>query len=189
VGKATTDTLTNKSIAASQLTGTIAASALPVGSIIQVVHTNYTSTATSTSSTPANVSGFSATITPSSASNKILVFVAVQFGGANESFGYVLLLRGATSIGVGTSATGNQINTFLSGTIPGAPAASPYAFNPASKSFLDSPATTSATTYQIQLASPYLSNATFINRQGAAADNSVYIQFPTSAITLMEVVA
>ena len=187
VGKATTDTLTNKSIAATQLTGTIAASVLPAGSVLQVVHTNFTSTASSTSATPANVSGFSATITPSSASNKILVFVSVQFGGANEAFGYVLLLRGATSIAVGTSATGSRINTFLSGTIANAAASSPYTFNPSTKSFLDSPATTSPTTYQIQLATGYNSNAAYINRQGAAADNAGYIQFPTSSITLMEI--
>ena len=197
VGKATTDTLTNKTLVAPALgtpasgvltncTG-VAKAALPAGSVLQVVHTNFTSTASSTSATPANVSGFSATITPSSASNKILVFVSVQFGGANEAFGYVLLLRGATSIAVGTSATGSRINTFLSGTIANAAASSPYTFNPATKSFLDSPATTSPTTYQIQLATGYNSNAAYINRQGEAADNAGYIQYPTSSITLMEI--
>ena len=48
------------------------------GSILQVVTTNFTSTASSTSGTPADVSGFAATITPSSNSNRVLVYVLVS---------------------------------------------------------------------------------------------------------------
>ena len=166
-------------------TGVVAA-ALPAGSVLQVVHTNYTSQATSTSATPASVSGFSATITPRSASNYVLIFVTVMFGAANDGYPYVLLLRGATSIGLGSGATGNKINTFLSGTLTNASASSPWRYSTTSKSFLDSPATTSATTYQIQLASPYNSIAGYINRQSDTSNNT-YIQFPASTITLMEI--
>jgi hypothetical protein len=51
---------------------------------------------------------------------------------------------------------------------------------------LDSPATTSALTYQIALASPYAGYTGYINRQNAQ-DNTVYTQYAGSIITLMEV--
>ena len=155
------------------------------GQVIQVVHTNYTSTTSSTSATPADVSGFSATITPASASNNILVFVSVCFGSADDGYPYVLLKRNGTSIGIGTTGTSNQINTFLSGAITSTGGAV-NVLKQHAKSFLDTPSSTSALTYQIQLASPYAGNAGYINRAGTIPD-TVYVQFPTSTITLMEI--
>lgn len=158
--------------------------ALPTGSVLQVVSTTLTSTQSTTSGTPTDITNFSATITPSSASNKVLVFVTTQFSGPTNGYGYFLLLRGSTSIGLGTGATGSQVNVFLSsGYID-----SVAAFRAASNSFLDSPATTSATTYKIQFASANPPNAFYINRQ-ASTDNGAYINFPTSSITLMEIAA
>jgi hypothetical protein len=158
----------------------------PVGTVLQVVSTNYTGTVSSTSATPVNVSGFSANITPKFNTSKILVLVSVAFGFANDAYPYVLLTRNGTSIGTGASATGAQINTFLSGTGTTVPASTPFRFHQAAKNFLDSPNTTSALTYQIQFASPYASIAGYINRQGPS-DNTVYIQYPSSSITLMEI--
>jgi|688.fasta_scaffold312952_3 hypothetical protein len=155
------------------------------GEVIQVVSTNYTGTASSTSATPADVSGFSATITPSASANKILVFVSVCFGGAEDSYPYVLLKRNGTSISIGTTGTGNQINTFLSGALTSTGGVA-NVLKQHSKSFLDSPSSTSALTYQIQLAAPYAGNAGYINRPATIPD-TVYVQFPTSSITLMEI--
>ena len=155
---------------------------MPAGSVLQVVSTTLTSTQSTTSGTPTDITNFSATITPSSASNKVLVFVTTQFGGPANGYGYFLLLRGSTSIGLGTSATGLQVNVFLSsGYIDGV-----AAFRAASNSYLDSPATTSATTYKIQFASGNPGTAFYSNRQ-ASTDNGAYINFPTSSITLMEI--
>jgi len=167
-------------------TGGIAASSMPVGSVLQVVSTDYTGLASSTSATPADVSGFAATITPSSASNKILVFVSVAFGFSNDSYPYVLLKRNGTSISVGTSATGTRLNVFLSGTGTNAAGSTTYRFHQASKSFLDSPSSTSALTYQIQFSSPYSGFIAYINRVSDGGDAS-YVQYPTSSITLMEI--
>ena len=155
------------------------------GQVIQVVHTNYTSTTSSTSATPADVSGFSATITPASASNNILIFVSVIFGGQDDTYPYVLLKRGATSIGTGTAATGNQINTFLSGPLTSTTGSS-NVIRHHSKSFLDSPSSTSALTYQIQFASPYGASTAYINRPHDFSNNT-YAQSSTSTITLMEI--
>ena len=183
-----TTTLTLPSSSGNVLTSasSVAASQLPAGSVLQVVSTDYTGTASSTSATPADVSGFSATITPSSASNKVLVFVSVAFGFDSDAYPYVLLKRNGTSISVGATATGSQINVFLSGTGTASAGITTYRFHQASKSYLDSPSSTSALTYQIQLASPYFGYTGYINRVSSAA-NAVYIQYPTSSITLMEI--
>jgi hypothetical protein len=156
-----------------------------VGKVLQVVSTDYTGTASSSSGTPSNVSGFSATITPSSTSSKILVMVSVNLGGAQDAYPYILLTRNGTSISIGTSATGPQINTFLNGTITNM-STGPAVMRSASKSYLDSPSSTSSLTYQIQLASPYSGLAGYINRQ-SLTHPAVYIQRPTSSITLMEI--
>jgi hypothetical protein len=162
------------------------------GVILQVVQTNYTGTASSTSATPANVSGFSATITPKFSTSKVLVTVCTNFGFDSDSGGdpypYILLLRNGTSIGTGVNATGAQINTFLSGpALPGnLDVKSKYKYLPATRMFLDSPANTSALTYQIQLAQPFSGAPGYLNRQ-ANTDNNSYIQSVASSITLMEV--
>jgi hypothetical protein len=73
VGLTDTQTLTNKSIVASQLTGTqtIPKATLPTGSVLQVVNATYSTYTSFSSATLADL-GLSATITPSSSSSKIL---------------------------------------------------------------------------------------------------------------------
>jgi len=163
-------------IAGTKLTG--------VGKVLQVVHTTYQSQAVTTSATPADISGFSATITPSSASNKVLVLVSVQMGAEDNSYGYILLLRGSTSLIVGNGASGNQKNTFISTGYNDGVAA----MRTGSNSYLDSPNTTSATTYKIQFAQGNGSYSLYINRQHDTS-NGGYIQFPVSSITLLEIAA
>tara|TARA_B110000211_G_C13737571_1_gene403075 strand:- start:53 stop:616 length:564 start_codon:yes stop_codon:yes gene_type:complete len=155
------------------------------GKILQVVNTLYIGEASSSSTTPADVSGFSAVITPSSTSSKILVTVDVCLGAQAAAYGYILLLRGSTSIGAGTGGSGNQINSFISVTGTDTPATVDTTLWNGSKTFLDSPNTTDETTYKIQLARSYL-NTVYINRQHGTAD-AAYIHVSSSAITLMEV--
>ena len=172
-----------------QVAGTITATGY--AGLPKVVHTTYTAIASSSSATLADVVGFSAKITPASANSTILVYVSVAFGFEDDSYPYVTLTRKigagtASTIGSGTNATGNQINTFLSGTgtyTAGGPTR--YRYHQASKEFLDSPATTSEITYQIKLACPYGTGG-YINRQFDQS-NTTFIQFPTSCITLKEV--
>lgn len=154
------------------------------GKVLQVVHTTYQSQAVTTSATPADISGFSASITPASTSNKVLVLVSVQMGGVGNAYGYFLLLRGSTSLVVGNGASNSQVNTFISsGYIDGV-----AAMRGGSNSYLDSPSTTSSTTYKIQFASANSSNSFYINRQ-SSTDNGGYVQFPVSSITLLEIAA
>lgn len=135
-----------------------------VGSVIQVVNATY-STYTSTSGTSYVDTGLSASITPSSASNKVLVIVhQSECTNSNSSVGLALqVLRTSTSIIVVGPAIGYGIS--------GANAS-------ISTAYLDSPATTSSVTYKTQFK---LNSATGI----AAVQNDS----ATSTITLMEIKA
>ena len=117
---------------------------LPIagGKILQVVAATTSTVASSSSSTYADT-GLTATITPSSATSKVLI-MALQNGcvkGTNDTRILLRLLRGATSIaqvesiaGFNSSGTNNAIGSI--GT-----------------NFLDTPATTSAVTYKTQFGS------------------------------------
>lgn len=166
-GIAATQTLTNKSIVATQLTGTIAGARLPAGTIVQVVSATYSTAVTSSTSTYVDT-GLTATITPSSASNKILALVS-QNGvskNTNDTTCKIQLLRGASSINVFAFYAGRNS------------AATINSVGSASTCYLDSPATTSATTYKTQFAS---------SQNNASA--TVQEASETSTITLLEVVA
>ena len=157
VGKATTDTLTNKSIAATQLTGTIAAAALPAGSVLQVLSTRTTTAQTITGGFVA-VSGLSVSITPRSASNKVLVQLSISYGGNTNNdynIGQLMLYRDATAIGNSGVTSTTALSAFDESTLWGA----------AAYTFLDSPATTSATAYTVQIAASY--NGIRINTSNA----------------------
>ena len=164
VGKATTDTLTNKSIAATQLTGTIAAAALPAGSVLQVVNATYGVDVSSSTTTFVDT-GLTATITPRSTSSKILVIVN-QSGcsKANNAYMHLQLLRGASSLIIFETTA-----TFTNGVVSNNIGA-------CSTTYLDSPATTSATTYKTQVAS-----------RANIALVQVQINASFSTITLMEI--
>lgn len=168
VGKATTDTLTNKSIAATQLTGTVAAARLPAGSVLQVVSATY-STLVSSSTNVFVDTGLTASITPSSVSSKILVLVNQNGVGkiTNNTAVNLILLRGATQIWTSTDIFALTATT-----------AQNRGYS-ASASYLDSPSTTSATTYKTQFAS-YNNNAVaYVQDFGNTTS--------TSTITLMEI--
>jgi len=185
VGRATTDTLTNKSIAATQLTGTIATARLPTGTVLQVVNVTKTSLFTTTSTSFTDVTGLTASITPTSSSSKILVMVSFCFS-ANSGSGYpqTRMLRDSTAIYVGDTA-GSSITPALNQTY-GYSQDSGY-ITPTSAQFLDSPATTSATTYKIQ-ARNTAGNTTRIGATGDDTDSSTRVR-TASSIVLMEISA
>jgi hypothetical protein len=140
--------------------------------VIQVKSTTVTASTFSTSSSSlVDITGLSVSITPTSASNKILVMATVSCGitVATELI-YATLARNGTTIGGGTDAT------IIS---EGRTDSRAYNF---STQFLDSPATTSATTYNVRT----LANAggyTFhLNRRGASD-----LYRGISTITVMEV--
>lgn len=158
-------------------TGTLPKAQLPAGSILQVVQgvqTAYQSYASSNSDTFSDVSGFSATITPSSTSSRILVMFSTTVG--NERM-YLRLVRGSTAIAIGDAAGSGQRATVFNGAQAGT---SP------SYQFVDSPNTTSATTYKVQIGGE--TGKTFYIGAGFAPTNSTYPTVP-STIILMEIAA
>ena len=150
--------------------------------VLQVVSATKTDTFTTTSSSFVDVTGLSVTITPTSASNKILVLYSSVLStiGGQYSCG-MRLVRDSTAIYIGDAA-GSRVrasNMYWSdlGMV--------YDSAPVNGIFLDSPATTSATTYKLQVFTPYSVNV-FINRTENDGDNGFICRVP-SQITVMEI--
>jgi len=198
IGKATTDTLTNKTLTSPVLTtpalGTpasgvltnctgVAAAALPAGSVLQVVNATKTDTFSTTSASFVDVTGLSATITPRSTSSTILVNFSVNRGASAAIVSGFQILRGATAICIGDAASLRTRATV--GAYPGsADAISSYITS--SMIYLDSPATTSATTYKLQMKSDASLGAVYVNRNGNDPDTASYMRC-ASTITVMEI--
>jgi hypothetical protein len=146
--------------------GTIITTGSPQsGGVIQVVNATY-STQTSTTTNTYIDTGLTATITPKFSTSKILVIVDVSDVGKDTNNTYVSLrlLRGATSILTFTNQAA-WTNSGASNDV-----------GSCSANYLDSPATTSATTYKVQF-----------NSVQNNANAYVMISNSTSTITLMEV--
>jgi len=154
----------------------------PAG-VLQVVSVAKTDTFTMSSSTYADVTGLSVSITPSSSSNKILVLSNVSMGQTVVGGGVNMqLLRDATAIFIGDAAGGRPRTSFGSRFDP---TGSNQEQTSASPVFLDAPNTTSPVTYKIQVRIGSGGVVT-VNRSGLDSDS---VQFPrsSSSITVMEV--
>lgn len=172
------------SLAASKLSGQVPDANAPSGSVIQVVQTVKTDIFTTSSTSFVDVTGLRATITPLSATSKILVMVTLTGGGASNAYGQGNILRGSTVIAQGDSSGSRTSATFFVGSenTPSA-AAKMWCFG---MNLLDSPNTTSATTYKIQVRSDSVAGQPLsINTPGAT--NLSYITRGVSSITLMEI--
>ena len=178
----TTGGLPDGSIAAGDLaTGAITSGALPTGSILQVVQAVKSDTDSTASTTFTDIAGLSASITPSSTSNKILVQVVIGMHGnstAARGSNYQIV-RGSTPIALGDDALGGQSSFALWMN------STSYMSGGAQFTYLDSPATTSATTYKVQWMT--FSNTVYINRGGDASSTGSWNRRGSSQIILMEV--
>jgi hypothetical protein len=154
---------------------------IPTGQIIQVVSTTKTDTFSSaTTNAFTDITGLSVSITPSSSSNKILVMASVQ-GINTDSNAYFRLVRDATAIGVGATS-GSRSSVSSSNVFTGANTAN--AMLGSSFQFLDSPSTTSSTTYKIQFITDV--GTTYVNRTSTDG-NFLYTGRSQSTITVMEI--
>jgi hypothetical protein len=157
------------------VSGTVLTDTSPkAGNVLQVVSATYATQTSSSSGSTWVDTGLSVTITPTSSSSKILVLVAatglrkVATTNAGVAVG-LRVLRGATQIvdvGLDNSSTETTANGGQSTTS-------------SSTCYLDSPATTSATTYKLQ----------FNNARGVSDLVYICIANCTSVITLMEIAA
>lgn len=152
------------------------------GKLGQVVSTSKTDTFTSTSTTFADITGLSVSITPTAATSKVLVIAQVS-GSMDTGVAslFFRMMRDSTAINIGDAAGSRQRATFgFSNTI-----ASEVVVGAAS--FLDSPATTSATTYKLQGVNS-TTGTFYINRSKTDVDTVNYPR-PASSITVMEILA
>ena len=144
--------------------------------IKQVVQTVKTDYFTTTSTSLVDVTNFSVSITPTSSASKVLVIANYNVS-STSSIALTQLVRDSTNIFLGTETAtyngtslwnvGDGVSRLISST---------------TNVFLDSPATTSATTYKLQMR--VNSGTGVFNRAGNAADVSV-----ASSITAIEVAA
>jgi len=135
------------------------------GKVLQVVSATYSTVTSSSSSTYADT-GLTASITPSATTSKILVLVS-QNGcrkDTNNTSVSIKLLRGVTDLALISNDGGDTDSTLR------------LEFGSVSTMYLDSPSTTSSTTYKTQFRSKN-NNANAVVQNGSAV----------STITLLEI--
>jgi hypothetical protein len=158
---------------------------IPAGSVLQVFSTTKSDTFTTTNTSYTDVTGLSISITPTSATSRILVFGHIDTGSSADVLVALRLMRDSTAIGI-ADAAGSRISASF-GRYLGTAAAGIATHVNIPFSFLDSPATTSATTYKIQISSNAGGTLT-VNRSSQDGDNSSTYR-ATSTITVMEIAA
>lgn len=153
------------------------------GSILQVVSTFKSNTFSTNSTTMTDIPGMSVTITPTSATSKILVLINLTVGPGGGNFAPVNLVRNGTNIAMPTTASdwAATMNNYCgegSG-FTGGSAQPQYALN-----FLDSPASTSALTYKLQILTTGSGAPVYVNTRPISQNGTC-----TSSITVMEIAA
>jgi hypothetical protein len=158
----------------------IATTKLGAGAVLQVVSTTKQDVfGLLGTNTFTDITGLSVSVTPSSASNKILVLVDIASGQSATSVNAFRLVRGSTAIGGGT-ASGSRQSAFATGQGVDNNGQFSSSFN-----HLDSPSTTSATTYKIQM---ICNDTAAVNQTRLDTDTVGSIGCRTSStITVMEI--
>jgi len=145
---------------------------------VQVIQTVKTDTYVQNSNTFTDIPGYSVTITPTSASNKIMVLYTLTVR-ANTDYNLIgRMMRNSTPIFIGDAAGSRPLAAFQN-------------FNTSTESaytisgiFIDSPNTTSATTYKIQVKSGVTIQ---VNRTALDRDTVDYDARMASSIIAMEI--
>ena len=129
--------------------GTLPKARLPAGSVLQVVQNTTSTTASSTSSASYVDTTLTASITPTSATSKILVLIMQNIQVTNQGNPYATgmwqLLRDATAIFAPLVTDNGNVFAYDYG------GSGINVYRPTPITWLDSPNTTSSTTYKTQL--------------------------------------
>ena len=157
---------------------------MPSGTVIQTLQGSKTDTSYITSTSFQDI-GLSVNITPTSASNKILVRVHL-YGYAGLYVGKSRVMRDSTEIGAAPTAGSRPTQALPFSQSPSSDGAMMFS----GVEILDSPNTTNQITYKVQTACRASGDeGTFINRSEADRDNVSYDPRTISYITVMEIVA
>jgi len=166
----------------------IASTTATSGSILQVQSTTLATIWSSNvvSGGIADITGLSASITPKSTSSKVLVTVnmngMVDVSGSYRPFFAAQLKRDGTAIGGGTVA-GSRTSINASGGYSPVPDINANI----SFSYMDSPSTTSSTTYQVAAFNAFGATFNLTVNQFAGDSNAATTGRLSSTITLMEI--
>lgn len=154
----------------------------PAGSVIQVVQGVRTTTLVIDSAS--YVEFLSATITPLSASSKILISATVNGSMSANGSAFLSLFRGSSQIAIGTDANGNPKVSFAldNGGVVGDAEVS------GGLTWLDSPNTTSSISYSVRgNRGPDSAGRLNINRSNNYPSSTTWDKNSVSSITLMEI--
>ena len=146
--------------------------------VLQVVSTTKTDTASTTTQSYQDITGMSVSITPKFATSKILVLASYQTGSSNSNTTVaVRLVRDSTAICIGDAAS-NRTRASTNGYTE---FQGTFSIN-----YLDSPNTTSATTYKLQWYSAG-GSVCYMNRVNFNDDDNAARPRTASTITVMEI--
>jgi hypothetical protein len=155
------------------------------GQVLQVIQTYLPSSFSTSSGSWTDWTGMTATITPKFSTSKILI--TLTSGCSNntqDTFQFVKLVRGSTDIALGNAA-GSATRCWIDASQQTAGSTNVYQKGLAG-TYLDSPATTSATTYKLQVIVTRIGTAYF--GQTAETSDANRSAIP-SVLTLMEIAA
>tara|TARA_R100000315_G_C5223554_1_gene135022 strand:+ start:705 stop:1319 length:615 start_codon:yes stop_codon:yes gene_type:complete len=166
--------------------GTVLTTTNPkTGNIIQVVHTIKSNGFSVSASTDnfSDVTGLSASITPASSSNKILIHFQTSYSANVGQRGSFRLLRDSTVINA-ANADGQNTNQTI---FPALVIRDNTSMSiPVAGSFLDNPSTTSAVTYKLQVGAESGAGTIFVNADASTSTGSTQYK-GVSNLILMEV--
>jgi len=154
----------------------------PTGSILQIVQSVKTSVFRTSSTTWVDITDLTGTITPSSTSSKIMVTGNFILGTTNGGYFHFRILRGTTAIDIG-AADGNKTQATYSSFANAYGSQYNFSYTPM---YLDSPSTTSATTYKCQLKVPWSGYGAVINSTYSDTDSDFFSTYQSN-FTLIEV--
>ena len=166
--------------------GAVTSAKRGAGGILQVVETRNTAEHSGTQTSYTDV--FSASITPASTSNKILIIPQVAISHENNHAALARLVRqiGSGSFTAFGGGVGSQSN--LDSNVWWNIRNTIYNVAPYTVPYLDSPSTTSAVTYKVQIKTTSSSYPWAVNRTVNNSNNE-YNSTIASSITLVEVAA
>ena len=154
------------------------------GKIAQVITSTKTDTFTTSNTTYTDITDLTVDITPSATSSKVLVFANFNVGNnTNDRWSAYQLVRDSTAISIGDTA-GSRTRASTS-SVRMTATGSANRIDSLAINYIDSPSTTSSTTYKIQCKTQSSSTLT-VNRSGSDTDADYSIR-SVSTITVMEV--
>ena len=154
------------------------------GEVLQVVQTFFTTSFTTSSNSMTDVTGMSLTITPTSSSSRILLMTSMSTTKSSSSYAVAFQwVRGSTPVGIGTLGSTGPNYSFSNTQFGG------NSINNVSFHYLDSPSTTSATTYKLQVRVENSGGTWGLNNNPSYLNggSDVYHGAYTSTITAMEI--